>query len=127
MKNIKYFTLLMLVSLALACKPTTFKTLSIEEFTVLVNDTETQVLDVRTIEEYNEGHLLRAKFIDVKDSLFETKALSVLDKNKPIAVYCRTGKRSKIASDKLVKLGYHVSELDSGYTKWVKSDLPIEK
>ena len=60
-----------------------------------------QVLDVRTKEEFDEGHLDGAKQIDIKKDNFLETAETVLDKSKTIAVYCRSGKRSAEAAKRL--------------------------
>jgi len=63
------------------------------------------ILDVRTQEEYAQGHIPNAVLIP--DYEIEEKAETALkDKNQLILVYCRSGRRSKLASEILVKLGY---------------------
>lgn len=63
------------------------------------------ILDVRTDEEYSEGHIPGAMLIP--DYEIAEKAESLLkDKNQLILVYCRSGNRSKGASEALAKLGY---------------------
>lgn len=63
------------------------------------------LLDVRTIEEYNDGHIPGA--INIANESIGTSEISELpDKNQRIYVYCRSGNRSKQAAKKLVKLGY---------------------
>ena len=65
------------------------------------------ILDVRTEEEYQEGH--------IKDAIlmpYDTIDSSIsLDTSKYIFVYCRSGNRSKIAYDKLISYGYQVYDL----------------
>ena len=58
---------------------------------------------------------------------FEKNALATLPKDKTIAVNCRSGKRSKNAARILVKIGFKVIELDSGYNGWVGDGKPIVK
>ncbi|MBQ1523181.1 MAG: rhodanese-like domain-containing protein [Erysipelotrichaceae bacterium] len=63
------------------------------------------ILDVRTPAEYHEGHIEGA--INVPNEKINDKEIKRLpDKNQMIFVYCRSGNRSKDASEKLVKLGY---------------------
>ena len=63
------------------------------------------ILDVRTQEEYDQGHIPGA--ILIPDYEISAKAEAVLtDKNQLILVYCRSGRRSKLAAEALVKLGY---------------------
>ena len=75
------------------------------------------ILDTRTQEEYDEGHIPGAILIPY-DEIME-KAESVLtDKNQLILVYCRSGRRSKLASEDLVKLGYTNIREFGGIIDW---------
>lgn len=75
------------------------------------------VLDVRTAEEYAQGHIKGAILLDHSD--IDTKAHVVLpEKNALILVYCRSGRRSKIASERLVKLGYTNVKEFGGIIDW---------
>ena len=63
------------------------------------------ILDVRRADEFAEGHIPGA--INVANESIGTDEISELpDKNRLIMVYCRSGRRSKEAAEKLVKLGY---------------------
>ena len=86
---------------------------------LLENDASIQLVDVRRQVEYDSAHIYNAVVIDVLDSAFIDNATAMLDKSKLVAVYCRSGKRSKDAAGKLSKIGYKVFELDSGYLGWV--------
>lgn len=112
-----------------ACNAQTndFKSLSVEEYAKAIEDTMVVRLDVRTPEEYAEGHIEKSLNIDVLNSDFESKALATLPKDKTIAVNCRSGKRSKNAARILVKNGYKVIELDSGYNGWIGEGRPVVK
>lgn len=63
------------------------------------------ILDVRTIEEYNEGHIPEAICVP-NETIGEDMIEELPDKEQAILVYCRSGNRSKQAADKLVKQGY---------------------
>ena len=104
-----------------------FKSLSVEEYAKAIEDTTIVRLDVRTAEEYAEGHIEKTLNIDVLKSDFEKKAVAALPKNKTIAVYCRSGKRSKNAARILVKNGFKVIELDAGYNGWTSKGMPVTK
>ena len=96
-----------------------FQSVTVQEFANIISDTTTVILvDVRTAEEYGSGHIENALNIDVKQDDFEKNAINMLPKDKTIAVYCRSGRRSKKAAEILSKNGYNVIELDSGYTGW---------
>lgn len=72
---------------------------------ILENDENVTLLDVRTIEEYKEGHLRDATLIPV-DALADNLGMLKQDKNKKIIVYCRSGNRSIAASRILEKNGF---------------------
>ncbi len=75
------------------------------------------ILDTRTQAEYDEGHIPGAIVIS-HDEILE-KAESVLtDKNQLILVYCRSGRRSKLAAEDLVKLGYTNIKEFGGILDW---------
>ena len=75
------------------------------------------ILDVRTQEEYDQGHIPGAIVISHEE--IEEKAEEVLtDKDQLILVYCRSGRRSKIAAEALVKLGYTNIKEFGGIIDW---------
>lgn len=85
-----------------------------------------QLIDVRTIEEFTSGHIKGAINIDVTKSDFKEKAQK-LDKNKPVLVYCRKGGRSANAAAILRELGFTaITDLKGGITAWKESNKPIE-
>lgn len=104
-----------------------FKSLSVEEYAKAIEDTTIVRLDVRTAEEYADGHIENTLNIDVLKDDFQEKALITLPKDKTIAVNCRSEKRSKNAAKILVKNGYKVIELDEGYNGWVSKGMPVTK
>lgn len=86
------------------------------------------LVDVRTPEEFKEGHLKGAINIDVKDSInFMKKAIEQLPKNKTVMVYCRSGRRSAMAAGKLAAEGYFVFNLEGGYKAWTEAGKETEK
>ena len=78
-----------------------------KEITVQEKNTEYIIVDVRTKEEYDEGHVEGAINIPY-DEIDESVNL---DKNKIIMIYCKSGARSKIAYNTLKELGYDVQDL----------------
>ena len=104
-----------------------FKSLTVKEYAKASEDTAIVRLDVRTAEEFAEGHIAKTLNIDVLKNDFESKAVAMLPKNHIIAVNCRSGKRSKNAARILVKNGFKVIELDGGYNDWVKNRMPVTK
>ena len=75
------------------------------------------ILDVRTQEEYDQGHIPGAILISHEE--IAEKAEDVLtDKDQLILVYCRSGRRSKIAAEALVELGYTNIKEFGGIIDW---------
>lgn len=104
-----------------------FKSMSVEEFDTFIQSDDVQRLDVRTLAEYSEGHITKTVNINVMDDSFAVMADSLLQKDKPVAVYCRSGKRSKKAATILSEKGYKIFELDKGFTAWQAAGKEIEK
>ena len=105
-----------------------FRTVDVAEFAEAVSDTSYVVLDVRTPAEHAEGHIPGTHFnIDVLEDSYTETALKTLSKDKPVALYCRSGNRSKNAARILAENGYQVLELGSGFRGWVAADKPIGK
>ena len=84
-----------------------------------------QLLDVRTPQEYAEGHIDGALNIDVQSDDFQKMAEKDLSKDSTILVYCRSGRRSMDAAKILTKLGYKVVNLKGGIIEWKEDGLPV--
>ena len=102
-----------------------FESLDAEAFEQVISDTSVVRLDIRSIDEYASGHIAKAINIDVMKDDFKTKATSLLPKDKTIALYCRSGRRSKKAAGILVENGYKVVELNSGISGWINAQKEI--
>lgn len=102
-----------------------FKSLNVEEFEQAIADSNVICLDVRAADEYEDGHIADAININVEEYSFEKKAKETLLKDKTIAVYCRSGRRSKKAAEILANNGYKVVELNKGFNSWTKADKPF--
>lgn len=89
-----------------------------ESFKLVVRNPNVQILDVRTRPEFLKGHLQSAINIDINESNFGESARQALETTRPVAVYCHSGRRSKIAANILVDMGYEVYELDCGILGW---------
>jgi len=86
-----------------------------------------QLVDVRTAEEYREGHLKNAVNICVTDDDFEEK-LAGLNKDEPVYLYCRSGKRSATAAKIMKELGFReIYDMEGGYLNWEKQGFETEK
>ena len=79
-----------------------------------------QLVDVRTPDEYAAGNIPGSVNIDVLTGHFGETAATMLDKAYTVAVYCRSGNRSKNAAKTLSMMGYNVVELEGGYNAWME-------
>lgn len=99
-------TLLLLSGCAAQSAEKNYRQITMEEaITMMAEETGYIILDVRTAQEYSEKHIPGA--INIPNETIGTEDIPELpDKEQLILVYCRSGNRSKQASEKLVKLGY---------------------
>lgn len=126
MNRLKRILIALGFSSAVAANAGEFTSLSVTEFASAIKNDSVVVVDVRTPAEYKSGYIKGAQNIDMKSADFQTEAAK-LDKKKKIAVYCRSGKRSKIAANALADMGYMVIELNSGMLGWQNASMPVEK
>ena len=92
-----------------------------------ITEPNIQLIDVRTSEEFSEGHIENAVNIDVTADDFDAKVAS-LDKEKPVMVYCKSGGRSAKASARLKELVFKtITDLEGGITNWKSENKPTVK
>lgn len=85
------------------------------------------VLDVRTAEEFNEGHIKGAINIDVRQPDFATK-VDKLNKNGNYLVHCRTNHRSTMAVNQMMQSGFKtIYQMMDGFAGWSANGLPIQR
>ena len=90
-------------------------------FAEKIVESDVVVLDVRTPEEFNSGHIPNAINIDIYSDYFNSD-IAALDKSKSYAVYCRSGKRSVDASSEMDLIGFESTyNLTGGIIEWVDS------
>jgi rhodanese-related sulfurtransferase len=89
----------------------------------LLDDGETQLVDVRRPDEHEAGHIGGAVHIELDRLPAEAGAL---DRGRPIVFYCRSGSRSAMATDAFRASGYDAYNMAGGLEAWVESGLPIE-
>ena len=92
---------------------------SVEAFADSISKPGVQIVDVRTPEEFDAGNIEGSINIDVLTGRFGEEASALLDKTRTVAIYCRSGNRSKDAAEILSMMGYNVVELDKGYHAWL--------
>ncbi|MFC5044556.1 rhodanese-like domain-containing protein [Aquimarina hainanensis] len=129
--NLRFFPTILLCLLLVNCNTTpqkdtaVIKVISVEEMTSLLEAEKVQLIDVRTPREYASGHIEGAINIDVNDKDFEKK-IQQIDKSKPVAVYCKRGRRSNKCATYMEKAGYtKVYDLKGGLTKWTYEGKPV--
>lgn len=123
-----FITMMAAISSLLGCQAQSFRSVEVEDFETIIADSAVVRLDVRTDKEFAEGHIAGAICIDVlQEDLFAERAASLLPKDKTIALYCRSGRRSKKAAGILAGMGYTVIELNSGWLGWTGAGKEIEK
>lgn len=125
MKTWLSFLLLLVPALVFAADPV--KHVKAEEAARLVASGTVAVVDVRTSDEFKDGHIKGAQNIDIMDKDFEAQ-IAKLDKSKPTLVHCQAGGRSTRALKTFEKLGFtHVIHLDDGFAAWEEAGKPVEK
>ena len=125
MKKIITYLLLTVLWMASACAQTNYEDVDVKGFSELIVNPDVVVLDVRTADEFNAGHIENALNIDVNQSDFLDKAKAALSKDKTIAVYCRSGRRSAKAAEQLSTEGYKAMNLAGGIVAWTRSNMPV--
>jgi thioredoxin 1 len=85
------------------------------------------LIDIRTPNEFNDGHIEKAINYDWYAATFEKQILS-LDKSKPVFIYCHSGGRSAAAVTKMKSLGFtDIYELSGGISNWINAGMPLTK
>lgn len=96
---------------------------SSSDFATKVKADSAQLVDVRTPQEYADGHIDGALNIDIQSNDFQRMVEKELSKDSTILVYCRSGRRSMDAAVILTKLGYKVVNLKGGIIEWEEDGL----
>ena len=105
-----------------------FKIVDANELGEFIKDTSVTLVDVRTPAEHAEGYIPGTDFnIDVLEDSYTKIATETLPKDKPVALYCRSGNRSKTAARILADKGYEVVELGTGFRGWVAAGKNVVK
>ena len=103
--------------ISLILQPPTVEVIQKSKYHTLVKQGYT-IIDVRTHEEYMQGHIPGAQNIDVKAETFITE-IQELPKSDTLLVYCRSGRRSLYAAQVMVSFGFKkIYDLDGGFLNW---------
>lgn len=93
--------------------------------TIIAENSDEIILDIRTPEEFDQGIIEGAINIDFYEPTFSSD-LDALDKDAHYVVYCRSGNRSGQAMSTFADLGFtNVTEIDGGIANWYEADLPV--
>ncbi|MEX2669274.1 rhodanese-like domain-containing protein [Candidatus Uabimicrobium amorphum] len=104
-----------------------FENVSAKQAQTIMEDSSVVVLDVRTANEYNDGHIKDALNIDIKSENFMDE-MQKLDKDTTYVMHCRSGGRSAMALEKVKDFGFKkIYHMDGGMLEWAENNLPIEK
>ena len=95
------------------------------EFEKEIKSDSVQLVDVRTPQEYAEGHIDGALNINIQSDDFEELVQRELSKDSTVLVYCRSDRRSLDAAEILTSLGYNVVNLKGGIIEWKEDNLPV--
>ena len=90
------------------------------------SDSTAVVLDLRTPEEYAEGHVKGARNVDYLDTALFNAEVSKLDPTRTYYIYCRSGRRSHAASEIMEKEGLKTVDMEGGILAWQQDGLPLE-
>ena len=117
----KYFFLLFSLLVFSQENTQVYEILSYDDFKNQINNDNVLLFDIRTMDEFNSGHLKGSINIDFYEEKLFDKFFKKVNKSKPIYIYCRSGNRSKKSSEKLKKLGFvKIFDLEGGYKNWIK-------
>ncbi|MFM2215164.1 MAG: hypothetical protein RJA88_533 [Actinomycetota bacterium] len=107
------------------CGTTESTNLGAQDFQDKAKEAGVITLDVRTSGEFMSGHIENAINIDVEAMNFDSE-IEKLDKSATYAVYCRSGRRSQIAVDRMKDAGFtNLFNLNAGVEDWVSAGLPL--
>ena len=123
MRKICLMTILMAFALLFVNSCNTknrIETVPAKEFAKVIANPDVQLIDVRSAEEFLEGNIEGSVNISLAGDDFCGEIDKKLDKERPVAVYCRGGRQSAEAAEKLSSMGFKVFELENGYKEWVK-------
>lgn len=113
------------LGLTTACGQANYENANVRGFSDLIESSNVVVLDVRTFDEFKEGHIEGAVNIDQAQDDFIQKVKAQISVDKTIAVYCRSGRRSASAAERLVAVGYKCVNLKGGILAWEKAKMPV--
>ncbi len=118
MRIFRFFAIASIAAIMAACSHSGYKDVEVGQFKELIKDTTYTLVDVRTPEEFAQGHIEGALNIDVKSPDFMGNIQKSIAPGSKVAVYCRSGRRSADAAEQLQEQGYDVVNLSGGFIAW---------
>jgi|SRR5690606_2007508 len=95
-----------------------YKVLEVAQFEQAISENTVTLIDVRTPEEYQSGHIKSAQNVNIQSSDFKAQ-MKRFDREKPVYIYCRSGARSAKAGKILEEMGFkEVYDLKGGVLAW---------
>jgi rhodanese-related sulfurtransferase len=124
--KLKTFSITFIMSAFMVACNTSNNVLDVAQFEQKLTEPNTVLIDVRTPQEFNEGHITGAVNMDFYGDNFEVQINSI-DKSKTVLVYCKSGNRSGKAASIMTKQNFNsVFDLSGGITNWIASGKSVE-
>jgi rhodanese-related sulfurtransferase len=127
MKKLAILSTVLFITL-LSCKKSEEPKITVitpEEMQSFLDVDNVQLIDVRSQEEFDKGHIKGAQNIDFFSPTF-FEDISKLDKDKPVYLYCNSGKRSANCAEKMIEIGFvKIYDLEGGISKWKHEGLEV--
>lgn len=121
----RLFSFLFAVLIFSSCTSNAQNAVNIDEFEKKIKDPGVQILDVRTMGEYNSGYIKNSLQADWNNRAQFDDRTQHLDKSKPVYVYCASGARSDKAAAALRAKGYNAVNMEGGLNAWKKAGKPL--
>lgn len=122
-----FWILVTLFAVSTVVQSQTVQHIDAVKFRDLANKGNALILDVRTPGEYSRGHIKGSTLIDISNKDFVSR-LNLLQKDKPILIYCLTGSRSHAAASYMARTGFKaVYNLQQGIIDWNRQGFPLEQ
>lgn len=125
----RFLTALIILFAGVSCQAqdTDLIRLNAVEFEKKIAEKEIQILDVRTSEEFQSGHITHALQADWNNQPQFIDRVQYIDKTKPVYIYCLGGYRSTAAAQWMKSNGFNqIYELEGGINAWKKAGKPLE-
>ncbi len=124
--KLKIFSITLIMAAFMVACNTSSNVLDVAQFEQKLSTPDVILIDVRTPQEFNEGHIAGAVNMDFYGDNFEAQINSI-DKSKTVLVYCKSGNRSGKAASIMAKQNFkNVFDLSGGITNWIASGKSVE-